>query len=137
MTIEQKKQHLLATLSQISDSQRRFAHVVECGRRQPALEEALKTDQFRVEGCLARLWLVPSFREGRCHFRTDSDSAIMKGVAGLLCEFYSGQTPEEVVTTTPYFLADVGITQHLSPNRRNGLGRIWERMRDFAAAQRT
>ncbi len=136
MTIAEKKAELLADLAALPDAQERFARVVARGRQSATLEESLKTDGFRVEGCLAQLWLVPDFKEGRCHFRTDSDSAIMKGVAVMLCGFYSGQTPEEIVATDPAFLGQVGITQHLSPNRRNGLARLWEGIRDFAAKQR-
>jgi cysteine desulfuration protein SufE len=80
--------------------------------------------------------LVPTFKGGKCHFQTDSDSAIMKGIAVMLCEFYSNQTPEEIVTLDPSFLSQVGITQHLTPNRRNGLARIWEKIRDFAQSCR-
>jgi cysteine desulfuration protein SufE len=136
MTLADKKQALLENLSRIRDAQERFAYVVECGRRHPPLAESCKTDEFRVEGCLAKLWLVPAFKDGKCFFKTDSDSAIMKGIAVMLCDFYSGQTPEEIPTTDPSFLKEVGITQHLTPNRRNGLARIWERIRDFAAEHR-
>jgi cysteine desulfuration protein SufE len=135
MTLAEKKQELLAKLSGIRDAHERFAYVVECGRRQAPLAEALKTEAHQVEGCLAQLWLVPEFREDKCYFRTDSDSAIMKGVAALLCDFYSGARPEEIAATEPAFLAQVGITQHLSPNRRNGLARIWERIQGFALSQ--
>ena len=133
MTLADKKQALLAALSQFKDGQERFAYVIERGRRQAPLEESFKGDEFRVEGCLAKLWLVPEFREGKCYFRTDSDSAIMKGISALLCELYSGHHPEEIVKLDPTFLAEVGITQHLSANRRNGLARVWERIRRFAA----
>jgi cysteine desulfuration protein SufE len=133
MTLADKKQALLAALSQIKDGQERFAYVIERGRRLAPLEESFKSDEFRVEGCLAKLWLAPEFREGKCYFRTDSDSAIMKGISALLCELYSGQRPEEIVKLDPAFLAEVGITQHLSANRRNGLARVWERIRGFAA----
>ena len=134
MTITEKKEQLLAELAAIQDAQERFAFVVARGRRHPGLGAPFKTDEFRVEGCLAQLWLVPDFRDGRCHFTADSDSAIMKGVAALLCDFYSGQTPEEIAGTDPAFLGRAGITQHLSPNRRNGLRRIWEQMTAFAAS---
>ncbi len=135
MTLAEKKQQLLAKLAQIKDPHERIVYAVECGRRQAPLEDSLKTDEHRVEGCLARLWLVAVFEDGKCHFRTDSDSAIMKGMAALLCEFYSGQTPDEIVATDPSFLAQVGITQHLTPNRRNGLSRLWEKIRDYAASR--
>lgn len=132
MTAEEKKAALLATLAQFKDAQERFAYVVEQGRKQGTLEETFKVDEYRVEGCLAKLWLVPEFKEGKCHFRADSDSAIMKGVSTVLCNFYSGLTPSEIVNNDPSFLSQVGITQHLTANRRNGLARVWETIRNFA-----
>lgn len=135
-TLAQKQEALLAELSAIRDGQQRFAHLVAIGRRQPPIAEPLKNAENRVEGCLSNLWVVADEADGRCRFRADSDSAIVKGIAGLLCEFYSGQTPEEILGHDPSFLTTVGITQHLSPNRRNGLGRVLERIRAFAAAHR-
>jgi cysteine desulfuration protein SufE len=75
---------------------------------------------------------VPEFKEGLCQFHSESDSAIVKGIASLLCDFYSNAKPEEVVKTDADFLGEVGITQHLSPNRRNGLSRIVESIQRFA-----
>lgn len=135
MTIAEKKEAVLAQLAAIKNSQERFAHLIAHGRQQAPLEAAFKTDTFRVQGCLAKLWFVSDVRENRCYFRADSDSAIVKGVASVLCDFYSGHTPEEIVTIDPSFLEKVGITQHLTPNRRNSLSRIWEKIRGFASAQ--
>ncbi|HUD84051.1 MAG TPA: SufE family protein, partial [Candidatus Saccharimonadales bacterium] len=86
-------------------------------------------------GCLVKIWFVPEFKQGRCHFKADSDSAIVKGIAVLLCDFYSGQTPEEIAQTQPAFLEKFGITQHLTPNRRNGLAKIWGGIEAFARAR--
>lgn len=132
MTIAERKEAVLAKLSAIKNSQERFAYVIGCARQQPALDACFKTDVFRVEGCLAKLWFVPEFREGKCYFQADSDSAIVKGIASVLCDFYSGHTPEEIVGTDPGFFEKVGITQHLTPNRRNSLSKIWEKIRGFA-----
>jgi len=136
MTLAAKRQALLDELNAFRDPQARLAHVVGRGRAMPALPAELKAEAFAVPGCLARLWLVPDFRDGRCWFRCESDSAVVKGIAGLLCEFYSGHAPAEIVTCEPSFLREAGITQHLTPNRRHGLARVWERIRAFAEAQR-
>src|SRR5688572_380419 len=109
MTIAEKKQALLNQFSGIKNSQERFALLVSMARQQPALEPEFKTDAYRVEGCLAKLWLVPTFRDGKCYFRTDSDSAIVKSVAALLSDFYTGQPPAEILSTDPSFLETVGI----------------------------
>ncbi len=135
MTLDEKQAALHAQLGRIRNRQERFAHIIACGRQQPPLESALKRDYLMVEGCLSKLWFVPTCRDGRCFFRADSDSAIVKGIAALICEFYSGSTPEEILAHNVSFLAEVGITQHLTPNRRNGLGRLAQKIRAFASAQ--
>jgi len=96
------------------------------------LADEYKIDTFLIEGCLSQLWIFPEFKEGKCYFHTDSDAAITKGTAALLCELYSGETPEDVLSLEPDFLADVGITQHLSPNRRNGLTNVRKKIKAYA-----
>ncbi len=129
-----KRDALLATLGGFRHSQERLQWLVEQARQRAPLAAELRTDDRRVPGCLANLWLLAESREGRCWFRCDSDSQIVRAVAGLLCNFYSGQTPEEILSLEPGFLAQVGINQHLTANRRNVLSRVWERIRGFAAA---
>ncbi len=137
MTIIEKKDALLAKLSAIRNPQERFSYVVAQARQAPPLDVADKSDANRVEGCLAKLWFVAEFRDGKCFFRTDSDSAIVKGIAAMLCDFYSSCTPDEVLSVDPTFLEKAGISQHLTPNRRNSLSRIWEKIRGFAEEHRT
>jgi cysteine desulfuration protein SufE len=131
----EKQRQLTAALGALKTAQDRLGYVVGLGRTAPTLEKEFKTDAFRVEGCLAKVWFVPEFSDGRCQFRADSDSAIVKGIAVLLCDFYSGQPPEEIVQTSPAFLEQLGLTQHLTPNRRNSLGKIWQQMQAFARAR--
>lgn len=135
MTIGEKQKQLAKALGALPTGQDRLAYVVGCGRSAAPLNEVLKTESFRVQGCLVKIWFVPEFKQGRCHFKADSDSAIVKGIAVLLCDFYSGQTPEEIAQTQPAFLEKFGITQHLTPNRRNGLAKIWSGIEAFARAR--
>ena len=132
LTLPEKRDALVAEFLQIKGAPERMARVIEHGRRASPLEAEFKTDSHRVAGCLSNLWLVCSFTDGKCAFRCDSDSAIVKGIATILCEFYSGHRPEEVLAIDPAFLGPVGITQHLTPNRRNALSRVWETIRNFA-----
>jgi len=135
VTIAEKQEQLARVLGSIPTAQDRLAYVVGCGRAAPPLDESLKTEAFRVPGCLAKVWFVPDFTDGRCHFKADSDSAVVKGIAVLLCDFYSGQTPEEIAQTEPAFLEKFGITQHLTPNRRNGLANIWNGIEAYARSR--
>jgi len=132
MTLAEKRDELVDDLSIIEDPQERFAYIIDNARSLPGLEDAFKVEAFRVEGCQSQLWLAPSFRDGKCFFGTDSDAVITKGVAGLLTELYSGFPPEDILEVPPDFLAEVGITQHLTPNRRNGLSNVWNKIKAFA-----
>lgn len=132
MTLVEKRDELVEDLSIIEDPQERFAYIIDNARNLPSLDDEFLVDAFRVEGCQSQLWLVPKFENGLCYFSTDSDAVITKGVAGLLTELYSGYPPEEIIAMPPDFLAEVGITQHLTPNRRNGLSNVWNKIRAFA-----
>lgn len=132
MTLGEKKAALVEEITLIPDAYERLGYVVERGKNAKGLPEDLRIDSFKIEGCMSQLWVVPEFRGGLCYFISESDSAIVKGIASLLCDFYSESTPEDIVVTDADFLGDVGITQHLSPNRRNGLSRIVEFIQHFA-----
>lgn len=133
MTLAEKKQELVDDLSLLPSAQDRLMYVVDRAKKSPALPEELRNPETRVEGCLSNLWFIPEFKDGKCYFRVDADSHIVRGIAVVLAEFYSGHPPAEILQNDPAFLSTVGITQHLSPNRRNGLSRLWEKIRGFAA----
>lgn len=133
MTLAEKRDKLVSDLRFFDDPQDRLAFVIDLAKRRANLPDEFKTDAFKVEGCLSSLWFVPEFRDGRCWFRSDGDSLIVRGIAGLLTDFYNGAAPEEILKHDPAFLAQAGITQHLSQNRKNGLGRIWQKIQRFAA----
>jgi cysteine desulfuration protein SufE len=133
-TLAQRREALVAELEPFADHHERFQYVIDRAKSAPALSAELKLDAFLIEGCTSNLWLVPSLEAGRCHFRCDADSLITKGVASLVCEFYDGAPAAEIAETDADFLSTVGITQHLSPNRRNGLTNLVGKIRGFARA---
>jgi cysteine desulfuration protein SufE len=135
MTLAEKQQQLTAKLAAFNHGQDRFAFLVGRAKIFPPLAPTQRVEANLVPGCLAKLWLVAEFRAGKCFFTCDSDSLVVKAVAGLLCEFYSDQPPVEILAHAPNFLAPLGITQHLTPNRRNALAKVWEHIREFAVAQ--
>lgn len=132
MSLVEKRDQLVEELSFIDDPQERFSFIIDEARGQADLADKYKIDAFRIEGCQSNLWLVPRFEDGLCYFETDSDAVITKGVAGLLTRLYSGATPVEILENEPDFLSEVGITQHLTPNRRNGLSNVWAKIKTFA-----
>jgi cysteine desulfuration protein SufE len=132
MSINTKCDQLVEELMPFEDPLERFAYVIDRAKDAPGLEAEYKIDTFLIKGCISQLWVFPSFEGGKCFFQADSDASITKGTATLLCELYSGETPEEVIRVEPDFLSEVGITQHLSPNRRNGLTGVRDKIKSYA-----
>src|SRR5665213_2515104 len=126
MNLAEKQAELTAQLAALKNGQDRLAFLVEKARQRPPLAPELRVDKNLIPGCLAKLWFVPQFCDGKCSFKCDSDSLVVKAIAGLLCEFYSGHAAAEILTHNPKFLAPLGITQHLTPIRRNALSKVWE-----------
>lgn len=134
MKLAEKQLHLAAELAAIKNSQDRLAFLVDRAKKSQPLAPELRAANNLIPGCLAKLWFIPRFEDGLCFFACDSDSLVVKAIARLLCEYYSGHAPSEILAHNPEFLAPFGITQHLTPNRRNALAKVWERIRGFAEA---
>ena len=135
MSIEEKRDQIVEELMPFEDHLERFTYIIDRAKSLDSLDEEYKIETFLIKGCVSQLWIFPQFKEGKCQFKADSDASITKGTAGLLCELYSDETPEDIVRMEPDFLADVGITQHLSPNRRNGLTGVREKIKAYAQMQ--
>jgi len=134
MNLAEKQVEITSQLAALKNGQDRLAFLVEKARQRPPLAGEFRGEENLIPGCLAKLWFVAKFRDGKCFFDCDSDSLVVRAIAGLLCEFYSGRAPAEILAHDPGFLAPLGITQHLTPNRRNALSKVWERIRQFAEA---
>jgi cysteine desulfuration protein SufE len=135
MSIEEKRDELIEELMPFEDHLDRFTYIIDRAKSTDPLSDDCKIDTFLIKGCVSQLWVFPKFKDGKCYYQADSDASITKGTAGLLCELYSNESPEDIVRLEPDFLADVGITQHLSPNRRNGLTGVRERIKAYAQMQ--
>ena len=135
VSIEDKRDQLVEELIPFEDHLERLTYVIDRAKDNPGLDEEYKIDTFLIKGCVSQLWVFPSFVEGKCHYQADSEASITKGTASLLCDLYSGESPADIISLEPDFLSDVGITQHLSPNRRNGLPGVREKIKAYAQMQ--
>ena len=135
MTLAEKQTQLVADYSIIDDPQERLAAIVDRARKTPPLPEAERTEANRVKGCVSLAWVVGEVRAGRCFFRSDADSPLVRGLLKLLCDFYSDATPAEVAATEPVLLEQLGLNRNLSPTRLNGLRAVRAKIRDFAVVQ--
>lgn len=137
VTLAEKQQQMIEDLLLIEDAQERLAAVVDRAKPRPPLPETERSEPNRVKGCISAAWVVGEIRNGRCHFRSDADSPLVRGLLALLCDFYSDATPADVAATEPELFEKTGLARSLSPTRLNGLRSVRAKIRDFAAAQAT
>tara|TARA_B100000282_G_C31620261_1_gene439026 strand:- start:457 stop:882 length:426 start_codon:yes stop_codon:yes gene_type:complete len=135
MSIEEKRDQIVEELVPFEDHLERLTYVIDRAKDLPGLADDYKIDTFLIKGCVSQLWIFPSFKGGKCYFQADSEASITKGTASLLCDLYSDELPGDIVRLEPDFLSEVGITQHLSPNRRNGLTGVREKIKAYAQLQ--
>lgn len=117
---------------QFKDWEDRYKELINLGKQLPAYPEDKRDEKFKVKGCQSQVWLYPEFKEGRVYLHADSDALLVKGIVGLLVSVYSDATPEEILATPPEFLKEVGITEHLSMNRSNGLASMMKQIQMYA-----
>ena len=134
MNLEERKQKLREEYGWFSDPQELFEYIIGQSKILEPLDKSLKIDEFIVKGCVSSLWLVPSFDKDKniCSFRSDADSLVTRGVAAIVCKLCSGLPPDEILSLDPSFMDELGIASQLSPNRRNGLGALLSKIREFA-----
>jgi len=132
VTLADKQRQLIADYAIIDDAQERLAAVVDNARRSPPLPETERTEANRVRGCVSQAWIAAELRDGCCHFRSDADSPLVRGLLKLVCDLYSGAPPGEVAATEPVLFEELGLAQNLSPTRLNGLRSVREKIREFA-----
>lgn len=134
MSIEKRASELVDRFSSISDWEDRYKEIINIGRQSEALGEHELEDKYLVKGCQSKVWLIPSYNQGRIKFKVDSDAAIVKGIVNLLAQVYSNASPEEIIKYQDDFLGQIGIKEHLSMNRTNGLAAMHKQIKMYAIA---
>lgn len=118
----------------MSDWQDRYEHLIELGKELPLIAPEKKTEQNIVRGCQSRVWLDASNEDGLVHYTADSDAMITKGLISLLIRVLNDRKPEEIINTPLTFIDRIGLREHLSPNRANGLSAMLDQMKRYAVA---
>ena len=111
----------------------RYQYIIDLGRKLPPFPDAARTDDNRIRGCQSQVWFVAREEGGRLHFDAISDAAIVSGLIAILLRIYSDKRPADILASSPDFVADLGLEQHLSPTRSNGLRSMLDAIRRFAA----
>ena len=137
MTINELQNNVIEEFADFDDWMDKYALLIDLGNSLPPLEEKYKTESNLIEGCQSRVWLQADYVDGKILFKGESDAVIVKGIVSLLISILSGHTPQEILDADLYFIEKIGLKEHLSPTRSNGLVAMVKQMRMFALAFRT
>jgi cysteine desulfuration protein SufE len=134
MTINEIQDEIIEEFSGLDDWMDRYQLLIDLGSEQEPLEEQYKTEQNLIDGCQSRVWLQADYADGVIRFKAESDALIVKGIVSLLIRVFSGHTPQEILDADLYFIDRIGLKEHLSPTRSNGLVAMVKQMRMYALA---
>ena len=135
MTINEIQDEIIEEFSGFDDWMDKYQLLIDLGNEQEPLEEKFQTEQNLIDGCQSRVWLVADLVEGKViHFKAESDALIVKGIVSLLIRVLSDHTPQEILDAELYFIDEIGLKEHLSPTRSNGLLAMVKQMRMYALA---
>ena len=137
MTINELQDNVIEEFSAFDDWMDKYALLIDLGNSLPPLEEKYKTESNLIEGCQSRVWLQADYKDGKIIFKGESDAVIVKGIVSLLINIMSDHTPQEILDTDLYFIEKIGLKEHLSPTRSNGLVAMVKQLRMYALAFRT
>lgn len=134
MTINEIQDEIIEEFSGFDDWMDKYQLLIDLGGEQPPLEEKYKTEQNLIDGCQSRVWLQADYVDGKIHFTAESDALIVKGIVALLIRVLSDHTPQEILDADLYFIEQIGLKEHLSPTRSNGLVAMVKQIRLYALA---
>ena len=137
MTINELQDNVIEEFSDFDDWMDKYALLIDLGNSLPPLEEKYKTESNLIEGCQSRVWLQADYVDGKILFKGESDAVIVKGIVSLLISILSDHTPQEILDADLYFIEKIGLKEHLSPTRSNGLVAMVKQMRMYALAFKT
>lgn len=134
MTINEMQDQIIDDFSAFDDWMDKYQMLIDLGNNLEPLDEKYKTPQNLIEGCQSRVWLQADYKDGLIHFTAESDAVIVKGIISLLIQVLTDHTPDEILNTELYFIDKIGLHEHLSPTRSNGLVSMVKQMKVYALA---
>lgn len=137
MSLQDRTTQIKERFTKFKDWEDRYKELIHLGRELAPYPEDKREEKYKVKGCQSQVWLYPEFKEGKVFFHADSDALLVKGIVGLLTSVYSDATPDDILATKPDFLKEVGITEHLSMNRSNGLASMMKQIQMYALVYKT
>ncbi len=134
MTIEAIQQELISEFAMFEDWMERYEYMIELGKSLPIIEPSNKTEDKLIKGCQSKVWLHAEMTNGKVVFTADSDAIITKGIVAILVRAFSNHTPAEILAANTQFIDEIGLKEHLSPTRANGLVAMVKQMKMYALA---
>ena len=134
MTINERQEEIIDEFSGFDDWMDKYQLLIDLGTEQEPLDEKYKTEQNLIDGCQSRVWLQADYVDGKIHFSAESDALIVKGIVALLIRVLNDSTPQEILDADLYFIEQIGLKEHLSPTRSNGLLAMVKQVRMYALA---
>ena len=134
MTINEIQDEIIQEFADFDDWMDRYQLLIDLGSSQPRLDDKYKTEQNLIDGCQSRVWLQADMKDGLLHFQAESDALIVRGIVALLVRVLSDHTPQEILGADLYFIESIGLREHLSPTRSNGLLAMLKQMKLYALA---
>lgn len=134
MTINEAQDEVIEEFSDFTDWMDKYQLLIDLGNEQKPLDDKYKTESNLIDGCQSRVWLQADYEDGKIYFTAESDALIVKGIIALLIRMLSGHTPQEILDTDLYFIDRIGLKDHLSPTRSNGLLAMVKQIRMYALA---
>ncbi|MBV6484399.1 MAG: Cysteine desulfuration protein SufE [Flavobacteriales bacterium] len=132
MTIKEKQEEIVEEFSMFDEWMDKYEHIIELGKELPLIEEKYKTDENLIKGCQSKVWLHAELKDDKIIFTADSDAIITKGIIGLVIRVFSGHSPKEIAETELFFIDQIGLQEHLSPTRSNGLLSMLKQIKMYA-----
>ena len=133
-TMNEIEQALIEEFELFDDWMDKYNYIIELGKDLPMIDEQYKTPEFRIDGCQSQVWLHADYQDGKVFFTADSDAIITKGIVNLLIRVLSGRTPQEIIDNDLHYLDAIGLKEHLSPTRSNGLASMIKQIKLYAVA---
>ncbi len=137
MTIEEIENQLIEEFGLFDDWMDKYNYIIEMGNSLPVIDEKYKTDKYLISGCQSKVWLLAEMKDGNVIFKADSDAIITKGIVNILIRVLSNQTPDNILNANLDFLDKIGLKEHLSPTRSNGLTSMIKQMKLYALVFKT
>jgi len=134
MTINEIQDELIEDFAFFTDWMEKYEYIIQLGKEVPLIDEQYKTDEYIIKGCQSKVWLFPEIKDGKVYFTADSDAIITKGLVSLMVKVLSGHSAKELVDADLYFVDKIGLKEHLSPTRANGLLSMIKQMKLYALA---